>query len=112
MSVMSSNVDNRSMIRRGLLKNGVILLHENARPQTAQLTQEILRKLDWEVLPHPPCIHLHIYLFGPLKNGPRGMKFGCNEEVKIHVQMWLRQQPKELYTWGIRKLEERWQKVY
>ena len=46
----------------------------------------------------------HCFLFGPLKEALRGKKFGSNEEVKIHVQNWLRQQPTEFYARGIRKL--------
>ncbi|CAK9827626.1 Mariner Mos1 transposase [Anthophora retusa] len=79
---------------------------------TAQTTQECIRKLGWEILPHPPyspdLAPSDFHMFGPLKVALRGKKFGSNEEVKIQVQMWLRQQPKEFYTRGIRKLEERW----
>lgn len=80
--------------RRGLLTKGVILLQDNARPHTAQLTQEMLTKLGWEVLPHPPyspdLAPSDFFLFGPLKEALRGKKFGSNEEVKIHVQNWFR----------------------
>jgi hypothetical protein len=36
--------------RRGGLSEGVLLLHDNARPHTAALTLETLRKLKWEVM--------------------------------------------------------------
>ena len=40
--------------RRGLLSKGAVLLHENARPHTAAHTAEMLRKLKFEVMAHPP----------------------------------------------------------
>jgi histone-lysine N-methyltransferase SETMAR len=38
---------------RGRLSEGVLLLHDNARPHTATCTLETLRKLKWEVMEHP-----------------------------------------------------------
>jgi len=100
--------------RRGLLTEGVILLHDNARPHTAQLTKEKLQKLRWEILPHPPyspdLAPSDFHLFGPLKEGLRGKHFQSNEEVKNQVRKWLRDQPKEFYAKGIYKLAERWDK--
>ena len=40
--------------RKGLLTQGVILLHDNARPHTAHLTLETVEQLGLDVLPHPP----------------------------------------------------------
>ena len=42
----------RDAVRRkrpGMLSNGVILLHDNARPHTARQTQELLQKFKWEI---------------------------------------------------------------
>jgi hypothetical protein len=40
--------------RRGLLSKRVLLLHDNARPHTAEHTVDKLRALIFEVLKHPP----------------------------------------------------------
>jgi histone-lysine N-methyltransferase SETMAR len=62
------------------------LLHDNARPHTAQLTKDLLESLKVDVLPHPPYSpnlspteyhffkHLHIYL--------RGRTFREKEQVR------------------------------
>ena len=38
--------------RRGRLTQGVLLLHDNARPHTAYLTINTIRQRNWEVLEH------------------------------------------------------------
>ena len=62
--------------RRGLLSKGVVLLHDNARSQTAAHTVETLRKLKFEVMAHPPyspnLVSSDYHLLGPLKEALRG----------------------------------------
>ncbi|GFW79368.1 mariner Mos1 transposase [Trichonephila clavipes] len=40
--------------RRGKLTSIIFFLHDNARPHTANCTQELLNSFKWEVFPHPP----------------------------------------------------------
>ncbi|GFU99582.1 histone-lysine N-methyltransferase SETMAR [Trichonephila clavipes] len=40
--------------RPGLLKSGILLLDDNARPQSATATQSHIATLGWERLHHPP----------------------------------------------------------
>jgi histone-lysine N-methyltransferase SETMAR len=96
------------------LTQGVLLLHENARPHTAHLTINTIRQLNWEVLEHPAyspdLAPLDFHLFGPLKNAPRGRRFAADDEVKEAVHDWLRSQPQTLFSNGIKKLTDRWAK--
>jgi transposase len=40
--------------RRGMLSAGIVFLHDNARPHTAQRTASLLQEFSWEVFNHPP----------------------------------------------------------
>ena len=41
--------------RRGKLSRGIVLIHDNARPHTARLTQTLLRdEFHWDTFDHPP----------------------------------------------------------
>jgi hypothetical protein len=61
---------------RGRLSQGVLLLHDSARPHSAARTKETLQELKYEALDHltyspdiaPPDFHL----FGPLRETLRG----------------------------------------
>jgi len=65
--------------RRGQLSKGIVLLYDNARPHTAAHTVEILQKLKFEVLAHPPyspdLAPSHYRLIRPLKEALRGRRF-------------------------------------
>jgi histone-lysine N-methyltransferase SETMAR len=39
--------------KRPCRRHGLILQHENSRPQTANMTKAAIQELDWEILPHP-----------------------------------------------------------
>ena len=65
--------------RRGMLTQGVLLLHDNSRPHTAHLTIKTIRQLNWEVLEplsySPDLAPSDFHLFGPLKNALRSRRF-------------------------------------
>jgi hypothetical protein len=69
--------------RRGRLSEGILLLHDNARPNTAACTLETVRKLKWEVMEHPghspDLAPSDFHLFGPLKEVLGGRRFQCDD---------------------------------
>jgi len=40
--------------RPDLLENGVLILHDNARPHLGKDVRELLDRYSWEMLPHLP----------------------------------------------------------
>ncbi|GFU07926.1 histone-lysine N-methyltransferase SETMAR [Trichonephila clavipes] len=74
--------------RRGMLTNGVRLLHDNAR-----LTQRS-----------------DFHLFRYLKSHLGGKSFHDDDEIKDEVEMWFRQQAATFYDCGIQKLVHRFNK--
>jgi len=75
--------------RKGMLTQGVILLHDNARPHTARLTLETVEQLGLEVLLHPPyspdLAPSDYHLFGLMKKMLVGQKFASDTEVQSVV---------------------------
>ncbi|GFS13069.1 histone-lysine N-methyltransferase SETMAR [Elysia marginata] len=107
----------RGAIRRkrpGQLTNGVILHHDNATPHTARVTQGLLEKYGWEILPHPPhspdLAPSDYHLFGPLKRELAGKRFDDNEELVDHVRKWLQNLDGSFFQEGIYSMVRRWQK--
>lgn len=92
-----------------------ILQHDNARPHAAKVTQEKIRELELEVLPHPsysPDLAPSDYhLFRSLEHSLRGKKFTNSGEVKRHLDKFFNEKPKDFFKNGIEKLPLRWQKV-
>ena len=96
------------------MTQGVLLLHDIARPHTAHLTINTIRQLNWEVLEHPAYspdqAPSDFLLFGPLKDALRGRRFAADDEVKEAVHDWLHSQPQTFFSNGIKKLTDRWAK--
>lgn len=94
--------------RPGLQTEGVLLLHDNARPHTAQSTVDLLHSWKWEVLPHPPyspdLAPSDFHLFPCMKKYLRGRHFQTDDEVKSHVQEWLHQQSPQFFYTGFDSL--------
>lgn len=100
--------------RRGMLTRGVSLLHDNARPHTARLTQDLLVSFGWDIVTHPPyspdLAPSDYHLFNKLKEFLGGQRFSNDEEVQDAVENWLREVERKVYDEGIQKLVPRLQK--
>ena len=94
--------------RRGRLTKGVCLLHDNARPHTANVTKQLLDTFGWDVLDHPshsPDLAPSDYhLFPSLKQHLGGKKFSTDEEVKEEVDTWMTELAGNYFADGIKKL--------
>lgn len=90
----------------------VILLHDNARPHTANASVATVRQFGWELLPHPPyspdLAPCDFHVFGPLKRYLAGQRFTSDDDVMGHVRQWFRDQPTDFFRQGIEKLVPRW----
>jgi hypothetical protein len=75
---------------------------------------DTIRKLKWNVLPHPPyspgLAPSDYHLFGTLEVLLGGKSFHNHEEVTQTVQEWLHSQSKDFFLSSIRKLPDRWRK--
>jgi len=92
----------------------MLLLHDNACPQSANQTTTMLGSFKWEVLQHPPyspdLAPSDFHLFGPLKQHLLGERFPDHDMVERAVCSWFRQQPQEFYAAGFLGLVKRWDK--
>ncbi|GBL96769.1 hypothetical protein AVEN_118916-1 [Araneus ventricosus] len=70
-------------LRKTILTSKVVLMHDNARPHNAVVTQQLLGQLKWEVSDHPvyspDLATSDFHLFPELKNRLRGQSFQKNE---------------------------------
>lgn len=100
--------------RPGKLHSRILLLQDNARPHTAKATMVAIRQKKWELLPHPPyspdLAPSDYFLFGPMKESLRGVKYETEKALMSDLRKWIKAQPKEWFAAGLRKLPERWQK--
>lgn len=100
--------------RRGMLTKGVVFIHDNARPHTANVTRTLLQGFGWDVFDHPPyspdLAPSDFHLFLHLKSFLAGQRFNSDEELKEHVTSWLTTQAATFYEEGILKLVPRYDK--
>lgn len=92
----------------GLLRNGVVLLHDNDRLHISHETKSLLQKFKWEIVEHPvysPDLSPYdFHLFSVLKKELKGKHFHSDDEAKNAVTKRLRSQPKKFYEQGINVL--------
>ncbi|XP_067126777.1 histone-lysine N-methyltransferase SETMAR-like [Centruroides vittatus] len=93
----------------------ITLLHDNARPHTAKITQEKILEFGWSVLPHPPysldLAPTDFHLFRALQNALQGQCFQNDDQVQEFIQEFFDSKPPEFCARGIDKLPEKWQEV-
>ena len=97
-----------------MLTRGVSLLHDNARPHTARLTQNLLVSFGWDIVTHPPyspdLAPSDYHIFNKLKEFLGGQRFENEEQVQEAVEKWFRVVERKVYDEGIQKLVPRLQK--
>ena len=100
--------------RPGMLSDGIIILHDNARPQTVNLVRDKLRRFGWETLQHPPynpdLSPCDFHILGDLKEDIRGRSFHSVEEVQEWMRLWIHQRPTSFYKTGNDSLVSQWDK--
>ena len=74
----------------------VILLHDNARPHTANLMRDKLHTFGWEthyniLLKAQIFSSSDFHIFGDLKKDIRGRRFHSDEEVQEWMRLWIHQ---------------------
>ena len=103
-SFSASQWDLRLSCRRGKLSRGIVLLHDNARPQTAWQIQALLREqFHWDIFEHPPystdLVPSDFFLFPKLKEHLTCKRFANYKDLKDTD--WITRRPcgmKRLYT--------------
>lgn len=91
-----------------------LLLHDNARPHTAQQTATKLEELQLESLRHPPyspdLAPTDYHFFRNLDNFLQGKKFNSDGAVQIAFKDFIDSRPTGFFSKGINELPIRWQK--
>jgi len=95
------------------LSRGIVMIHDNARPQTARQTQTLLHDaFRWDTFDHPPyspdLAPSDFYLFSKMKEHLAGKRFTDDEGLQHAVMDWLNSQAAVWYEEGISKLVSRY----
>jgi len=98
-----------------LLENGVLMLHETARPHLGKDVRELLGRYSWEVLPHlpynPDMSSPDFDLIPKLKINMRGVRFSTMEDLSASITRRVRQLNSSRDLTGIMDLPKRWDAV-
>ena len=91
-----------------MLSDGIIVLHDNARPHILSLVRDKLQRFGWETLQHPPYFPdlspCDFHIFSDLKIDIRGRRFHSDKEVQEWVRLWIHERPTSSYKTGIDRL--------
>ncbi len=96
-------------------RKGVLLLHDNARPHIASLTNQKLKEVGWEILPHPPyspdISPSDYHLFLSMSNFLRDKRYSNETELKSDIESFFESKDASFFHRGIFSLAERWQRI-
>ncbi|GFX10507.1 histone-lysine N-methyltransferase SETMAR [Trichonephila clavipes] len=80
--------------KRPLFQNGVLLHHDNARPNIARCVLDVSQQNNVEILPHPPYspdqTPCYFWLLPQLKKPLRGKRFASNKACVKAVEAVLK----------------------
>jgi histone-lysine N-methyltransferase SETMAR len=111
---LSQNLD-RMRPWKGKGPRPVYLLHDNARPHIAKMTQQTLMNLNWNVLPHPAyspdLAPTDYHLFRSLEHSISGKTFKNAVEVRKNVGDFFDSKNEQWFRDGIHQLSDRWKTV-
>jgi hypothetical protein len=93
--------------QRGMLSQGVVMLHDNAYPHVAIAMQDLFATFGWKQFDHPSyspdLLPSDLHMFLHLITFLGGWRFH-NDEVKEAVNMWFASQAASFYDAWIQKL--------
>lgn len=97
--------------RPGLSKKKIFFHHDNAPAHTSKVSMEKIKKLHFELVPHPPyspdLAPSDFFLFKNLKKFLAGQRFLSNSEVITSVAGYFADLDKFAYKNGIKDFEKR-----
>lgn len=98
-----------------IANNEILLQQDNAPAHTSRVTQQAIRELDFDVLPHPPyspdLAPTDYHLFRSMAHFLKGRTFNTVDQVEVVVQEFFGSKPPEWYRQGIEQLAQRWHDV-
>jgi histone-lysine N-methyltransferase SETMAR len=93
---------------------GVVLLHDNARPHTADRKNSLIKLFNWEIFDHPPyspdLASSDYHLFTKMKVWLASQRFHTNEELMDAVNNWLHNLAAPFFDGGLQKLVSQYDK--
>ena len=91
-----------------MLTEGVVLLHDNARPHTVACTNALIKLFNWEIFDHPPyspdLAQGDYHLFTNMKVWLATQHFHTNKELMDGVNNWLHNLAASFFDEGLQKL--------